>query len=167
MHVITVVYRRDGGRYVAEHGWRGGALLHTLRGAAVSACSGPEVCLIIYCPSIVYAKYNRGISCSWTVEELRAVIVLLKRPEFKPAEIEDDLHNRTARAMHVKMIKSFDTRESSQDGNHNLTMFMREVRKLLGKSWVNLALKDISTTSSRRSLTMMQTGSGVAFQIGV
>ena len=31
--------------------------------------------------------------CSWTMEELRAVIALLKRPEFKPAEIQDDLHN--------------------------------------------------------------------------
>ena len=32
----------------------------------------------------------------WTVEELRSVIVLLKRPEFNPAEIDDDLHKRIA-----------------------------------------------------------------------
>ena len=44
--------------------------------------------------------------CSWTLEELRAVIALLKRPEFKPAEIEDDLHNRIARAVHNKMTKN-------------------------------------------------------------
>ena len=49
--------------------------------------------------------------CSWTGEELRAVIVLLKRPEIKPAEIEDDLHKRIARAVHDKMIISFDMLE--------------------------------------------------------
>ena len=54
---------------------------------------------------------------NWTVEELRAVIVLLKQPEFKPAEIEDDLHKRIARAVHDKMTKSFDMRESSRDCN--------------------------------------------------
>ena len=60
--------------------------------------------------------------CSWTMEELRAVIALLKRPEFKPAEIEDDLHQRIERAAHDKMIKSFDMRESSRDGDQVLTM---------------------------------------------
>ena len=39
------------------------------------------------------------------MEELRAVIALLKWPVFKPTEIEDDLHNRIARAVHDKMIK--------------------------------------------------------------
>ena len=56
------------------------------------------------------------------MEELRAVIALLKRPEFKPAEIEDDLHQRIERAAHDKMIKSFDMRESSRDGDQVLTM---------------------------------------------
>ena len=76
--------------------------------------------------------------CSWAVEELRAVIALLKRPEFKPAEIEDDLHQRIARAVHNKMRISFDMRESSRDGDQNLTMFRQEVeevvREIMGDS---------------------------------
>ena len=62
--------------------------------------------------------------CSWTVEELRAVIVLLKQLEFKPAEIEDDLHKGIAQAVHDKMIKSFDMRESSRDCDQDLTVTM-------------------------------------------
>ena len=62
--------------------------------------------------------------CSWTMEELRTVIALLQRPEFKPVEIEDDLHSRIARAVHDKMIKTFDMRENSLDSDQDLTMFM-------------------------------------------
>ena len=46
--------------------------------------------------------------CSWTMEELSAVIALLKLLEFKPAEIEDDLYQRIARAVHDNIIKSID-----------------------------------------------------------
>ena len=81
--------------------------------------------------------------CSWTIEELRSVIVLLKRPEFKPADIEE--HKRIARAVHDKMIKSFNMREraerekqqggrSGPDHVHryqDLTMFMREVEEVV------------------------------------
>ena len=49
------------------------------------------------------------------MKELTAVIVLLKQPEFKPAEIEDELHNRIACA-----VKSFDLCESSRHGDQNL-----------------------------------------------
>ena len=56
----------------------------------------------MYCLTIVDSQYL----CSWTVEELRAIIVLPKRPKFQFAEIEDDLHKRIARAMHDKMKKS-------------------------------------------------------------
>ena len=59
------------------------------------------------------------------------MIVLLKRPEFNPSEIDDDLHKRIARAVHDKMIKSFDMRESSRDGDQDLTMFMREVEEVV------------------------------------
>ena len=92
------------------------------------------------------------------MEEIRAVIALLKRPEFKPAEIEDDLHNRIARAVHDKTIKTFDMRVGSLDGDEDLT-FMREVEEVVRKSWATLALKDISTASSRRSMTT-KTGNG-------
>ena len=71
------------------------------------------------------------------MEELRAVIVILNRPEFKPAEIED---KRIARAVLAKMIKSFDMRVSSRarDCNQDLTKFTREVeqvvREIMGDS---------------------------------
>ena len=42
------------------------------------------------------------------MEELSAVIALLKLLEFKPAEIEDDLYQRIARAVHDNIIKSID-----------------------------------------------------------
>ena len=67
------------------------------------------------------------------MEELREVIVpLLLRPEFNPAEINDDQHKRISctLAVHKKMIKLFDMRESHLDGNQYLTMFMREDRML-------------------------------------
>jgi hypothetical protein len=48
--------------------------------------------------------YQHAQDYSWTVEELRAMIVLLKRPEFKPADIDDDLHKRISKAVHDKMI---------------------------------------------------------------
>ena len=58
-----------------------------------------------------------GISCSWTVEELRAVIELSKRPEFNAADIDDDLHKRILRAFDDKMIKVFNMREGSLDSD--------------------------------------------------
>ena len=69
--------------------------------------------------------------CRWSVEELRYIFVggpwtrrggaqSLKGPEFKPAEIGGELHNRIACAVHNKMIKSFDMCESSRDGDQNL-----------------------------------------------
>ena len=86
--------------------------------------------------------------CSWTVEELKAVIVLLKQPEFKPVEIEDDLHKRIARAVHDKMIKSFDMRESSRDGDQDLTMFLREVEEVVGKIMGDTRFKLVQRTSA-------------------
>ena len=86
--------------------------------------------------------------CSWTAEELKAVIVLLKQPEFKPVEIEDDLHKRIARAVHDKMIKSFDMRESSRDGDQDLTMFLREVEEVVGKIMGDTRFKLVQRTSA-------------------
>ena len=101
--------------------------------------------------------------------------MLLKQPEFKPAEIEDDLlHKRIAHAVHDKMIKSFYMRESSRDGDQDLTMSMREVEEVVSGSMGDSGIKGHQhyTTNSRQSLTM-QTGNGcgggnavVAFQIG-
>jgi hypothetical protein len=108
----------------------------------------------------------------WTVEELRSVIVLLKRPEFNPAEIDDDLHKRIARAVHDKMIKSFDMRESSRDGDQDLTMFMREVEEVVREIMGDPNFKGNQSykfeANWRRRETVMggEASAGVAFQIG-
>ena len=67
------------------------------------------------------------------MDELREVIAMLKWPEFKPEphEIDDDLHQRIANAVHNKYIKQFNMRESSRDGDQDLTMFMREVEDVV------------------------------------
>ena len=65
------------------------------------------------------------IYCSWTAEEVREVIAPLQQPEFNLAEIDDNLHKGISRAVHNKMIKSFDMRESHLDSGQDLTMFMR------------------------------------------
>ena len=44
--------------------------------------------------------------------------------------------------------------EGSLDCDQDLTMFMRELEEVVRKSWATLALKDISTTNLRQSLTM-------------
>ena len=112
--------------------------------------------------------------CSWTMEELRAVIALLKRPEFKPAEIEDDLHQRIARAVHDKMIKSFDMRESSRDGDQDLTMFMREVEEVVREIMGDSRLKGCQhykfeaefDDADGELLWGGEASAGVAFQVG-
>ena len=123
---------------------------------------------------MVYTWYNCYIFCSWTLEELRAVIALLKRPEFKPAEIEDDLLNRIARAVHDKMIKSFDMRESSLDGDQDLTMFMREVEEVVREIMSDSRFKGHQhykfeaefDDEDRKRLWGGEASAGVAFQIG-
>ena len=60
--------------------------------------------VVIHCLSMRYLR-------TWTVEELREVIALLQRPTFNPAEVDDDLHKRILRTVHI-MIDSFDIREA-------------------------------------------------------
>ena len=52
-------------------------------------------------------------------------------PEFKPAEIDDDYHHRISRAVHSKMTKSFEMRESDLDGVQALKMLIRDVEKVV------------------------------------
>ncbi len=107
------------------------------------------------------------------MEELRAVIVLLKRPEFNPAEIDDDLAKRIGRAVHEKMIKSFDMRESSMDGDQDLTMFMREVEEVVREIMGDSRLKgnqhykfEAEFDADGERLWGGGGTAGVAFQIG-
>ena len=50
--------------------------------------------------------------------------MLLQRPEFNSAEIDDDLHKRISRTIHTKIIKLFDMRECHLDGDQDLAIFM-------------------------------------------
>jgi hypothetical protein len=108
------------------------------------------------------------------VEELRKVIELLKRPEFNPAEIDDDLHKRISKAVHDKLIKSFDMRESSLDGDQDLTMFMREVEEVVREIMEDSRFRgqqhyrfemEVDADNGQR-LFGGEASAGVAFQIG-
>ena len=52
--------------------------------------------------------YKHATECKWTVEELRKTIVLLKSPDFKPEEVDTDMHQRMAKALRDCFFKSFD-----------------------------------------------------------
>jgi hypothetical protein len=56
---------------------------------------------------------------------------MLKRPEFKPSEIDDYLHRLIAGAVHSRYIKKLNMRESNRDGDQDLTMFMQEVEDVV------------------------------------
>ena len=107
--------------------------------------------------------------------ELRAVIALLKRPEFKPAEIEVDSHNGIARAVHDKMIKSFDMRESSRDCDQDLTMFHASVEEVVKEIMGDSRFRgyqrykfeaEFDYDADRERLWAGEATAGVAFQIG-
>ena len=59
------------------------------------------------------------------------VITMLKRPEFKPSEIDDYLHRLIAGAVHSRYIKKLNMWESYRDGDQDLTMFMQEVEDVV------------------------------------
>ena len=82
--------------------------------------------------------------------------------QIPTTEIEDDLHQRIARAVHDKMIKSFDLRESNRDGDQDLshlTMFMREVEEVVREIMGDSSIKGYQHYKFEAELTM-QTGSG-------
>jgi hypothetical protein len=80
--------------------------------------------------------YKHATECKWTAEELRKTIELIKSPDFKPEEIDTDMHQRMAKALRDGYLKSFDMRESSRDGDQDLHMYLREmdvvIRELIG-----------------------------------
>jgi hypothetical protein len=107
------------------------------------------------------------------VEELREVIAMLKRPEFKPLEIDDDLHQRIAGAVHSRYIKKFDMRESSRDGDQDLTMFMREVEDVVREIMEDPRFKghqhyrfEAELDENGERLFGGEASAGVSFQIG-
>ena len=154
--------RCNGRRHAAVHGWWEIAALQAQGGASVSACPRSQVSLNMGITTCWYWS-NPGIPYSWTVEELRAVIGLLKQPEFNPADIDSDLHKRISTAVNDKMIESFNMREGSLDGDEESwriwpCLYWRW-RKSWGKLWRTHASKGTSTTDSRWRLTLMA-GSG-------
>ena len=61
---------------------------------------------------------------------------MLKRPEFKPSDIDDDLHRRVASAVHSRYIKKFDMREGSRDGDQGKPLI---TKARLETVWTRLA----------------------------
>ena len=111
---------------------------------------------------------------SWKVEELRKTIELLKRPEFDPSDIDSDLHARLAKAVHENVIKAFDMRESSRDGDQDLTMWMREVEEVVREIMEDVRFEGHQHFSFKMELDDDdgerlfggEANAGVSFQIG-
>ena len=80
--------------------------------------------------------YKHATEFKWTIDELKKTIELIKSKDFKPEEIDSDMHKRMAKALQDGHLKSFDMRESSRDGGQDLHMYLREigvvVRELIG-----------------------------------
>ncbi len=67
-----------------------------------------------------------GVSHSWTVAELKKVIVMLQNPEFDSKDIDPD-HQRMAKAVDDGCIKYFNLREGAADGDQDLNLWIHEV----------------------------------------
>jgi hypothetical protein len=80
--------------------------------------------------------YKHATEFKWTIDELKKTIELIKSPEFKPEEVDSDMHQRMSKALRDGYLKSFDMRKSSRDGDQDLHMYLREidvvVRELIG-----------------------------------
>ena len=81
------------------------------------------------------------------MDELKDMIALLKRTDFDPAEIDTDLHKRVADAIKDGYIKRFDMRVNSRDGDQDLSMWMLDVEKVVGKSWETSVSKGTRTSA--------------------
>ena len=67
----------------------------------------------------------------WTVDEIKDMIAFLKQADFDPTVIDTDLHKRVADAIQDWIIRRFDMRVNSRDGDQGLSMWMRDVEEVV------------------------------------
>ena len=61
--------------------------------------------------------YDIPIYARWKEDDLEDVIVLFKRVDFDPTDIDTDLHTRVADAIQDRFIRSIDMCVNSRDGD--------------------------------------------------
>ncbi len=68
-----------------------------------------------------------GVSHRWTAAELKKVIAMLHNPELDSKDIDPDIHQQMAKAVHDGSIKCFNLQEGAADGDQDLNLWIREV----------------------------------------
>ena len=64
------------------------------------------------------------------MDELKDMIALLKRADFDPTDIDNDLHKRVADAIHDGFIRRYDMCVNSRDGDQDFSMWMATLSRL-------------------------------------
>ena len=75
--------------------------------------------------------YKHATHYKWTVDELIATINLIKSTDFRVEDVNVDLHKRVAAAIAQGHFTSHNMRESDQDGDHDLTLWIRSLEEVL------------------------------------
>ena len=109
----------------------------------------------------------------WTDVELKAVIAMLRNPEFDSKEVDPDLHKRMQKAVEDGRIKCFDLREGPADGDQDLNMWTRELEDVVREIMEDPVFKgnqnfsfEMDVDKNGKRLFGGEANAGVAFQIG-
>ena len=109
----------------------------------------------------------------WTDVELKAVIAMLRNPEFDSKEVDPDLHKRMQKAVGDGRIKCFNLREGPADGDQDLNMWTRELEDVDREIMEDPVFKgnqnfsfEMDVDKNGKRLFGGEANAGVAFQIG-
>ena len=113
----------------------------------------------------------------WTVEELKKVIAMLRRPEFDSNELDPDLHRRMEKAVQDGRIKCVNMRDSQRegpaDGDQDLNFWFRVLDDVVREIMEDPIFKgnqkysfEMDLDEAGKRLFGGQANAGVAFQIG-
>jgi hypothetical protein len=63
----------------------------------------------------------------WRAEQLKKLIAMLSDPEFDSKDLDPDLHKRMEKAVEDVLIRCFNMREGTADGNQDLNFWLHEL----------------------------------------
>ncbi len=117
--------------------------------------------------------YKQALECKWTVEQLKKVIAMLRRPGFDSKEIDPDLHKRMEKAVLDGRIMCFNMWEGPADGDKDLDFWTREMEDVVREIMEDPIFKgnqkysfEMDLDEAGKRLFCSQANAGVAFQIG-
>jgi hypothetical protein len=115
--------------------------------------------------------YKHALEYKWTVEQLKKVIAMLRRPEFDSKEIDPDLHKRMGKAVLDGGIKCFNMLDGPSDGDQDLNFWTRELEDVVREIMEDPVFKgnqkhsfEMDLDEAGKRLFGGQANSGVAFQ---